>query len=115
MSRISTICNPMTSSSNGKRSNSSEGRLTTAPMSKSSVNELEHCRSVLLRVLKSLSNEQLDFQIFPDSKSIGELLLHVAGFEFLIISGVRLLAGHTLEHHLWRKLKPGFSREAGFP
>ena len=41
--------------------------------------------------------------------------MHVAGFEFLIISGVRLLAGHTPEHHLWRKLKPGFSREAGFP
>jgi hypothetical protein len=79
------------------------------------MNELEHCRSVLLRVLEGVSNEQLDFQIFPDSKSIGELLLHVAGFEFLIISGLRLQDGHTVHHHLWHKLKPGFSREAGFP
>lgn len=76
------------------------------------MNELEHCRSVLLRVLEGVSNEQLDFQIFPDSKSIGELLLHIAGFEFLIISGLRLQAVH---HPLWHKLKPGFSREAGVP
>jgi hypothetical protein len=84
-------------------------------MPKCSVNELEHCRSVLLRVLKGMSNEQLDFQIFPDTQSIGELLLHVAGFEFLIISGACLLVGHTPDHHLWYKLKPGFSRQTGFP
>lgn len=80
-----------------------------------SMNELEHCRSVLLRRIKGLSREQLEFHIFPDSKSIGEILLHVAGFEFAIVSGTRLLAGHTPDHHLWRKLKPGFSRETGFP
>ena len=80
-----------------------------------SMNELEHCRSVLLRTIKGLSRERLEFRIFPDSKSIGELLLHVAGFEFAIISGPRLLAGHTPDHRLWRKLKPGFSRETGFP
>jgi DinB superfamily len=79
------------------------------------MNELEHCRAVLLRMIKDLSREQLDFQVLPDSKSIGEILLHVAGFEFAIVSGNRLLAGHTPEHHLWRKLKSGFSREAGFP
>jgi len=79
------------------------------------MNELEHCRSVLLRVLAGTCNEQLDFQIFHDSKSIGELLLHIAGFEFLIILGARLLTGDTAHHHhLWHKLKPGFSREAGF-
>jgi DinB superfamily len=79
------------------------------------MNELEHCRSVLLRVLNGVSKEQLDFQVFPDSKSIGELLLHVAGFEFLIVSGARLPAGHTPHHRLWHKLKLGFSREAGLP
>lgn len=80
----------------------------------SSVRELEHCRSVLLRVLKGLSNEQLDFQIFPDAKPIGELLLHVAGFEFLMVAGARFLAGSKPENDLWRKLKSGFAREAGF-
>jgi DinB superfamily len=84
-------------------------------MSNCSVNELEHCRSVLLRVLKGISDEELDFQIFPDSKSIGELLLHVAGFEFLMVSGAHLLAGHEAHLHLWHNLKLGFSREAGWP
>ena len=84
-------------------------------MPNSSVSELEHCRSVLLRVVKSLSNEQLDFQVFPDAKPIGELLLHVAGFEFLMVSGAKLLAEGAPDHRLWLKLKPGFAREAGFP
>jgi len=79
----------------------------------SSVLELQHCRLVLLRVLKDTSNEQLDFQIFPDSKSIGELLLHVAGFEFLMVSSAALLAGDMPDYHLWQSLKPGFAREAG--
>src|SRR5262245_54932034 len=77
--------------------------------------ELAHCRSVLVRAIKGLSREGLEFQLFHDSKSIGELLLHVAGFEFAIVSGVRLLAGHTPNHRLWREVKSGFSREAGFP
>ena len=84
-------------------------------MTYSSVNELEHCRAVMLRVLKGLSSEQLDYQIFPDAKSIGELLLHVAGFELLMVSGAGFLAGATPDHRLWHKLKLGFSREAGFP
>ena len=102
-------------SSSGKRSAFLEKcGLTIIMATNSSVREFEHCRSVLLRVLKGLSNEQLDFQIFPDAKPIGELLLHVAGFEFLMVAGARFLAGSKPENDLWRKLKSGFAREAGF-
>lgn len=80
-----------------------------------SMKELEHCRAVLLRVIEGLSSKQLDFLMFPDSKSVGEMLLHVAGFEFLMFSGAGLLCGDSPNHQLWHKLKPGFSREAGFP
>jgi hypothetical protein len=48
--------------------------------------ELEYCRSVLLREVKDLGPEQLDFLVFSNSKSIGEMLLHIAAFEFLMIS-----------------------------
>jgi len=78
------------------------------------VDELEHGRRVLLRVIKNLSNEQLDFLVLPDSKSIGEILLHVAGFEFLMISAERLVTKDKSDLSLWHKLKSGFSREGGF-
>jgi len=84
-------------------------------MSSSSASKLEHCRAVLLRVVNGLSNEQLDFLLFPDSKSLGETLLHIAGFEFLMIAGAGYQASGTPDHRLWQRLKPGFSREAGFP
>jgi hypothetical protein len=79
------------------------------------VAELQHCRLVLLRVLNDISNEQLDFQIFPDSQSIGELLLHIGGFEFLIIFGAGLLTGSVPDHQLWQSVKPGFARQIGCP
>jgi hypothetical protein len=78
------------------------------------VAELEYCRSVLLRAVKDLCTKQLDFLIFPDSKSIGEILLHIAGFEFLMISVSAFKHGRNPDYDLWRILKPGFSREAGF-
>jgi hypothetical protein len=40
----------------------------------------------LLREVKDLGPEQLDFLVFSNSKSIGEMLLHIAAFEFLMIS-----------------------------
>jgi hypothetical protein len=76
---------------------------------------LSHFRHVLLRVIGGLSNEQLDFLVFPDSKSIGESLLHVAGFEFLMVSAAALVIGNEPDLGIWHKLKPGFSREVGFP
>lgn len=74
-------------------------------MLETNLNELEHSRSVLLRVSKGLSNEQLDFLVFPDSKSIGEILLHVAGFEFLMISATGLAIGNEPDFSIWHKLK----------
>ena len=76
--------------------------------------ELEYCRSVLLRAVKDLRTEQLDFLVFPDSKSIGETLLHIGGFEFLMISVSAFKNGRDPDDDLWRILQPGFSREAGF-
>src|SRR5262249_5743979 len=84
-------------------------------MLKSSVSELERCRSVLLRVVKGLSTEQLDFQSLPDAKPIGELLLHIAAFEFLMISGASPHAEEVSDPYLWPRLKLGFAREAGLP
>jgi uncharacterized damage-inducible protein DinB len=84
-------------------------------MLEASMNELQHSRSVLLRAIKDLSNKQLDFLLFPDSKSIGEILLHMAGFEFLMISAGSLLTNGKPDLGIWQKLKPGFSREGGFP
>jgi len=54
-------------------------------MPEANVSELAHGRSILLRVIRNLPAEQLDFLVFPDSKSVGESLLHVAGFEFLMV------------------------------
>jgi hypothetical protein len=76
--------------------------------------ELEYCRSVLLREVKDLGPEQLDFLVFSDSKSIGGMLLHIAAFEFLMVSVSAFQRGSNPDHSLWRVLKPGFSREAGF-
>lgn len=84
-------------------------------MVESGLKSLQHCRAVFLRVVDGLSNDQLDFLMFPESKSIGELILHVAGFEFLMISEAGLLGGDTPDYRLWHRLKPGFSRETGFP
>jgi hypothetical protein len=78
------------------------------------VAELEHGRAVLLRVTRSLGVEQLDYLLFPDSKSIGEMMLHVAAFEFLMVSGANFQNGEKPDHNLWLSLKPGFAREAGF-
>ncbi len=83
-------------------------------MNPSDLNSLRHCRSILLRTVKSLTHKQLDYLIFPDSKSIGENLLHVAGFEFLMVAGAQLVRGTEPDYELWFGLKPGFAREAGF-
>lgn len=75
---------------------------------------LTHCRAVLLRVTAGLSVEALDHRHFPDAKSNGEILLHIAGFEFLIIATAQLMRGTAPGLALWASLKPGFAREAGF-
>jgi hypothetical protein len=76
--------------------------------------ELEYCRSVLLREVKDLGLEQLDFLVFSDSKSIGEMLLHIAAFEFLMVSVSAFQRSSNPDHSLCGVLKPGFSRESGF-
>jgi hypothetical protein len=83
-------------------------------MLETNVSELEHGRSILLRVIRNLPTEQLDFLVFPDSKSVGETLLHVAGFEFLMVSTAGLAIGNEPDFSMWQKLKSGFSREARF-
>ena len=84
-------------------------------MLKKIMNELEHSRGVLVRAINNLSTKEIDFLIFPDSKSIGELLLHVAAFEFLMVSASGLINKEEPDLDIWHKLKPGFSREGGFP
>jgi uncharacterized damage-inducible protein DinB len=75
---------------------------------------LEHCRAILLRVVKDFTPAQLDWLVLPDSKSIGEILLHVAAFEYLMVSSVRWHQEKEVDHELWSLLKAGFDREAGF-
>jgi hypothetical protein len=61
-----------------------------------------------------LKVEDLDFRAFADAKSNGEILLHVAGFEFLLIACARKARGETFDGSVWPSLKAGFAREAGF-
>jgi hypothetical protein len=75
---------------------------------------LAHCRAVLARVTAGLTVEELDHCHFPDSKSNGEILLHIAGFEFLIIASAQAAMGAARDGSLWPALKAGFAREAGF-
>ena len=75
---------------------------------------LNHCRAVLMRVTAGLTVEDLDHRHFPDSKSNGEILLHIAGFEFLMVAAARWHRGERPDTALWPALKPGFAREAGF-
>lgn len=76
--------------------------------------ELAHCRAVLIRVTAGLRVEDLDYRQFADSKSNGEILLHIAGFEFLTIATAQPTDEARLDASLWARLKPGFAREAGF-
>ncbi|MEM1199480.1 MAG: hypothetical protein AAGI06_09245 [Pseudomonadota bacterium] len=75
---------------------------------------LHHNRSILLRVIQKLDLEALDFLLFPETKSIGELLMHVAGFEYAMVFSLKAGQGQEIDFDLWEELKPGFSREAGF-
>ncbi|MEM9016451.1 MAG: hypothetical protein AAGC68_05510, partial [Verrucomicrobiota bacterium] len=81
---------------------------------KDSYAALEHCSSVLRRVTVSMEDESMDWLVLPDAKSIGEIFLHMAAFEFLMISAIKRKAGKEIDHELWQQLKAGFSREAGF-
>ena len=76
--------------------------------------QLAHCRAVLTRVTASLTVEDLDYRHFPDAKSNGEILLHIAGFEFVAICVAGLARDEAPDLALWPRLKPGFAREAGF-
>jgi len=76
--------------------------------------DLKHVREILTRHTANLSIDELDWLATPKSKSIGETLLHISGFEFLIICAIKLGKSQTFDTTLWHDLKPGFAREAGF-
>jgi len=76
--------------------------------------DLTHCRSVLVRVMAGAGVEELDYRAFPDAKSNGEILLHIAGFEFLVLAAARLARAERIDPETWTRLKSGFAREAGF-
>lgn len=78
------------------------------------LSELSHCRAVLIRVTAGLDVDALDHKHFPDAKSNGEIMLHIAGFEFLIVATAQLMRGTAPDTALWPHLKPGFAREAGY-
>lgn len=75
---------------------------------------LTHGRSVLIRVTAGLGVEELDYRAFPDAKSNGEILLHIAGFEFLVLAAARFARREPIDPEPWAQLKSGFAREAGF-
>ncbi len=76
--------------------------------------DLKHVRDILKRHTANLSIDELDWLATPKSKSIGETLLHISGFEFLIICAIKLGKSQKFDTTLWHDLKPGFAREAGF-
>lgn len=79
-----------------------------------SLTGFDHCRGVLLRVTAGLTEDELDYGAFSDTKTIGEILLHIAGFEFLIIAGSQMLGRQPVDFSSWGQLRAGFAREAGF-
>jgi hypothetical protein len=83
-------------------------------MGEDEIASLTHCRTVLLRVIDGLKIEDLDYLIFPDSKSVGEIILHVAGFEYLVVGCAKFALGERPDHETWGRLRPGFAREGGF-
>lgn len=76
--------------------------------------DLAHCRAVLIRVTAGLQVDDLDYRQFADAKSSGEILLHIAGFEFLAIAAAYPAGRDSVDPSLWTRLKSGFAREAGF-
>lgn len=75
---------------------------------------LEHSRSQLIHHTRDLGVDELDWTLTAKSKSIGEFLVHIAGFEFVIVSALKLNRLGRCEPMLWSKLRQGFAREAGF-
>lgn len=75
---------------------------------------LGHHRAILMRAINGLDMPTLDYRIFPESKSIGEMLFHIAGFEFIVVSSIQLDNGNPVDVDLWHTIKPGFAREGGF-
>ncbi|MBA3995088.1 MAG: hypothetical protein C0469_16340 [Cyanobacteria bacterium DS2.3.42] len=71
-------------------------------------------REILDRHTANLSIGEIDWLVTPKSKSIGETLLHISGFEYLIVCAIKLGKSQTFDAALWHDLKPGFAREAGF-
>ncbi len=75
---------------------------------------LKHVREILDRHTDNLSIGEIDWLVTPKSKSIGETLLHISGFEFLIVCAIKMGKSQTFDAALWHDLMPGFAREAGF-
>jgi hypothetical protein len=59
--------------------------------------------------------DKLEFRANDNSKSIGECLLHIAAFEYLVAGAAAAKIGSDIDLKLWDRLKGGFNREAGFP
>jgi hypothetical protein len=75
---------------------------------------LDRVRGVTLRHLRPLSQDAIDWLPLPDAKSIAELALHIAGFEYLAVAAVRRAQHLTWRSDVWPGLAGGFAREAGF-
>ncbi len=75
---------------------------------------IEHARDSLLRIIEKTDEADVERKLFPNSKSIGEILLHIAGFEFVVTEALPEKIGMPSDMALWSRIKTGFAREAGF-
>jgi uncharacterized damage-inducible protein DinB len=69
-------------------------------------------RAILLSDLKGLSTETVDWSVAPGAVTIGSSLLHIIGFEHLLIAAVE---GKDVQWIIqqpgWQHFTPGFPRE----
>lgn len=70
-------------------------------------------RGMLIKDIRELSVDQLDWQITDTAVTIGSTILHIAGWEYLVLNTMRLgkPSADFLESEEWAVYKAGFPRE----
>ncbi|KRG17041.1 hypothetical protein ACA29_01005 [Lederbergia galactosidilytica] len=75
------------------------------------MNEWLQHRNVLEELLESIDDEHIDFRPWEDAMALGELALHIAGWNDVFVSMVRcILLGGMMYSFQWSKQKNLFHR-----
>jgi hypothetical protein len=75
---------------------------------------VEETRRRLLRDLRKVCPEAMEFQPVPGVRTIAESLLHVAAVEFVFAMALALREGRNVAIDLWDEVKAGLATEIGY-